>query len=201
VRALEALGVLDITVLTQREVHLVVSPPDVARLATYGRIEDDPTSAFVLDDGDAHTPLPEFLAGNDVVVNCVFQDPERPLIFVHERELALFGPRNLFIDVSVDEGMGFEWARPTTFAEPLLTVGPGSLYYAVDHSPSYLWNSATWEISEALLPYLPHVLAGREAWEADETLRRAIEIRDGVILNPKILAFQRRSEDYPHAQI
>ena len=24
----------------------------------------------------------------------------------------------------------------------------------VDHSPSYLWNSATWEISEALMPYL-----------------------------------------------
>ena len=30
----------------------------------------------------------------------------------------------------------------------------GLHYYAVDHSPSYLWNSATWEISEALLDYL-----------------------------------------------
>ncbi len=69
------------------------------------------------------------------------------------------------------------------------------IYYAVDHSPSYLWNSATWEISQALLPYVSKVLAGEKSWDADETLRRAIEIRDGVIQNPEILAFQNRSED------
>ena len=40
------------------------------------------------------------------------------------------------------------------------------LYYAVDHSPSYLWDAATWEISEALLPFLPTVMAGPEAWDA-----------------------------------
>ena len=29
----------------------------------------------------------------------------------------------------------------------MFTVGGGIHYYAVDHSPSLLWNSATWEIS------------------------------------------------------
>ena len=71
-------------------------------------------------------------------------------------------------------------------------------YYAVDHSPSYLWNSATWEISEAILPFLGTVLEGPAAWANDETITRAIEIRDGRILNPAILAFQGRSPDYPH---
>ncbi|MDX6277558.1 MAG: hypothetical protein QOJ72_1686, partial [Nocardioidaceae bacterium] len=42
------------------------------------------------------------------------------------------------------------------------------------------------------------VLAGEKSWDADETLRRAIEIRGGVIQNPDILAFQKRSADYPH---
>ena len=51
--------------------------------------------------------------------------------------------------------MGFEWARPTSFDDPMFTVGEGVHYYAVDHSPSYLWNSATWENSEALLPTCP----------------------------------------------
>jgi len=50
--------------------------------------------------------------------------------------------------------MGFEWARPTSFAEPMFAVGQAMHYYGVDHSPSYLWNSATWEISEALIPHL-----------------------------------------------
>jgi alanine dehydrogenase len=90
-------------------------------------------------------------------------------------------------------------ARPTSFDEPTFTVGNGVTYYAVDHSPSYLWNSATWEISQALLPYVSKVLAGPDAWDGDETLRRAIEIRDGVIQNAEILAFQNRSADYPHA--
>ncbi len=94
--------------------------------------------------------------------------------------------------------MGFSWARPTTFADPMITVGAGLHYYAVDHSPSYLWNSTTWENSEALLEYLPTVAAGPAAWDADETIRRAIEIRDGVIVNPRILSFQGRSPVPPH---
>ena len=42
------------------------------------------------------------------------------------------------------------------------------------------------------------VMAGPDAWDADETIRRAIEIRDGRIVNEKILSFQRRSPQYPH---
>jgi alanine dehydrogenase len=82
----------------------------------------------------------------------------------------------------------------------MLTVGDNVHYYAVDHSPSLLWNSATWEISEALLPQLRPVLAGPRAWDADPTIRRALEIRDGVICNPAILAFQHRAPQYPHAR-
>jgi alanine dehydrogenase len=94
--------------------------------------------------------------------------------------------------------MGFSWARPTTFADPVFEVGDGVLYYAVDHSPSYLWSSATWEISEALLPFLGTVLGGSDAWDEHPTVRRAIEIRDGVVQNPAILSFQGRSPVHPH---
>ena len=74
-------------------------------------------------------------------------------------------------------------------------------YYAVDHSPSYLWNSATWENSEALLPHLEALLAGPAAWNANPTIARAIEICDGTVLNPNILSFQHRDASYPHAVI
>jgi alanine dehydrogenase len=82
----------------------------------------------------------------------------------------------------------------------MLTVGNNVRYYGVDHSPSYLWDSATWEISEALLPYLRPVLTGPAGWDANQTVRRAIEIRDGVIQNQRILSFQHRLPDYPHLQ-
>jgi hypothetical protein len=77
-------------------------------------------------------------------------------------------------------------------------VGDHIDYYAVDHSPSYLWNSASWEISEALLPFLEPVLSGPAGWAGNETISRAIEIRDGVVLNPAVLEFQRRQPGYPH---
>ena len=197
VTALTALGMAGIHVLTHRPVTAVAAPGHSVRIVHFERDPADPARCQVLD-GDGRVPMPAYLAGFDIVVNCVLQDTGAPLMFVTEHDLALFSPGSLIVDVSCDAGMGFSWARPTSFADPMLTVGGSIGYYAVDHSPSLLWNSATWEISEALLPYLATVLRGPAAWESDETIRRAIEIRDGVIRNPAILSFQHRAADYPH---
>jgi alanine dehydrogenase len=196
VTALNALGVNEIDILTNRAVTEVASPIHSAEIRQF---ESDDDGSFVLTE-DGRVPLADFLAEHDVVVNCVLQDPNAPLIFLDDNGLAAFRPGSLIVDVSCDEGMGFSWARPTSFSEPTFTVGDNITYYAVDHSPSYLWNAATWEISEALLPYLGAVLDGPIAWESDSTLKRAIEIQDGRILNADILAFQNRSAEYPHAE-
>ena len=198
VTGLGAMGVSDVTVLTQRAAAAVASPMPSVVMGHFEEQEDDPTRLRA-STGAGSVPLAEYLAGFDIIVNCVLQDTDAPLMFVTEEELALFRPGTFFIDVACDEGMGFGWARPTTFGEPMLAVGQGCHYYAVDHSPSHLWNSATWEISEALLPYLRKVMSGPGAWDRDVTLRKAIEIRDGVIQNPKILSFQHRQADHPHA--
>jgi alanine dehydrogenase len=71
-----------------------------------------------------------FLADDDMVVNCVLQDPGAPLIVVTEHDLAAFAPGTLFVDVSCDEGMGFSWARATSLTEPV-EVGNGVHYYAI----------------------------------------------------------------------
>ena len=97
--------------------------------------------------------------------------------------------------------MGFSWARSTSFDEPIIEVGDHVQYYAVDHSPSYLWDSATWEIGEALTPFLEVVMAGPDAWQADPTIRRAIEIQDGLIVNPAILTFQNREPLPPYRDV
>ena len=185
VTALSALGVHDVTVLTQRDIAAVASPFASVRLVQF----------------DRQRPIVDLLAKHDIVVNCILQDTDDPLMFVRNDDLPRFAPGSLIVDVSCDEGMGFEWALPTSFADPMFTVGDAIHYYAVDHSPSHLWNSATWEISEALLPYLPRVMSGPAEWDADETIQRAIEIRDGVIQNPSILSFQGRGAGYPHAVV
>jgi hypothetical protein len=51
------------------------------------------------------------------------------------------------------------------------------------------------------MPHLDTVLDGPQAWDADPVIRRAVEIRDGVIRNPEILSFQHRAPQYPHPQL
>ena len=197
ITALNGLGVHDVSVLTMRDVTAVSSPVPSVVLHHLDRTEVDPTRTTV-QTAAGQVPTASFLAGYDIVVNCVLQDPDLPFMFVSDEELAGFPSGSLLVDVSCDLGMGFSFARPTTFDEPLLKVGDGVAYYGVDHSPSYLWNSATWGISEALIPYLRPVLDGPSAWDQDKTISLAVEIREGVVLNPKILSFQGRSAQYLH---
>jgi alanine dehydrogenase len=197
VTALNAHGVHDVAVLTNRGVAAVGSPIHSVRIRQIDHDPEAPNSSHVITER-GRVPLAGYLAENDIIVNCVLQNPSAPLTFLSTADLELFRRGSLIVDVSCDEGMGFEWARPTTFDDPMFTVADTIDYYAVDHSPSYLWNSATWENSEALLPFLPIVLAGPEAWAADETISRAIEIRDGRVVNPAILEFQGRTAEPPH---
>jgi alanine dehydrogenase len=197
ITALKGLGVHDVAVLTMRDVTAVSSPIPSVLFHHLHRSEDDPTLTTV-ETATGEVPTASFLAGFDIVVNCVLQDPDLPFMFVSDEELAEFPAGSLLVDVSCDLGMGFTFAQPTTFQEPLLMVGDRVAYYGVDHSPTYLWNSATWGISEALIPYLRPVMDGPSAWDRDMTLSKALEIRAGVVLNPKVLSFQGRSADYPH---
>ena len=197
VTALQGLGIFDITVLTQRDTTAVAAPVPGVLFGQFERVSDD-TSRTVALRSTGPQPTAHFLAEHDIIVNCVLQDVEAPLLFVYNDDLDRFAPGTLFVDVSCDEGMGFEFARPTSFADPVFSVGAGLHCYGVDHSPSHLWNAATWEISEALIPYLRTVIDGPQAWDADDTIRRAIEVRDGVVVNPAILSFQNRSAEYPH---
>ncbi len=197
VTALNAHGVHDIAVLTNRGVAAVGSPIHRVLIRQFDHDREPPYLSHVITDR-GRVPLAGYLAENDIVVNCTLQDTDAPLTFLTLADLPAFRRGSLIVDVSCDEGMGFEWARPTTFDEPMFTVGDSVDYYGVDHSPSYLWNSATWENSEAILPFLPVVMAGPDSWDANETIHRAIEIREGQVMNPAILSFQGRAAEHPH---
>lgn len=195
VTALNAHGVHQVAVLTMRGVAAVGSPIHSVRIR---QLDTDPDGSMSVITERGHEPLAAYLAENDVIVNCTLQDPLDPLTYLTEEDLPAFARGTLIVDVSCDEAMGFSWARPTSFDDPVLAVGDHVSYYAVDHSPSYLWSSATWENSQAIAPFVRTVLSGPPAWDGDETIRRAVEIHAGHVVNPDILAFQRREPAHPH---
>ncbi len=195
IRALQARGVRDITVFTQR--HYILVADQMAGVDYYQFEEGENGDLLSLHPDRQSHPFVEELADADIIVNGILQDTDHPMMFVPEGQNDRLKPGCLIVDVSCDEGMGFSFAKPTSFAEPMFKVGEVH-YYAVDHTPSYLWNSASWEISNSLVPYLPIVMGGPESWDKSETIRRAIEIKEGVVQNGKILSFQKRGAEYPH---
>ncbi len=98
-------------------------------------------------------PLSNLISESEIIINGIYQDTDNPINFVTEDEKDILKPGSLIIDVSCDEGMGFYFAKPTTFKNPILNIDNID-YYAVDHTPSYLWESASRSISAALIVYL-----------------------------------------------
>lgn len=199
VYALQGRGFTNIRAFTRREPHQVSDQNPDVDYGHYFRGADGTLWAREADGREM--PLIDELAGADIICNGILQDPSDPIMFVREPELTRLKPGSVIIDISCDEGMGFAFARPTRFEDPVFTVGDGITYYSVDHTPSYLWKAASREISAALLPYLGIVAAGPSAWDAEPTISRAIEIRNGVVLNRKILEFQNRMLGFSNQQI
>lgn len=195
--ALKAHGFRDITICIQRPDHEVreeILDCHYVRL----RIGEagEPRLIEVEHDG-SERPLSELISGSGIIVNGTYQNTAQPLLFVDQDEISDLRPGTLIIDVSCDEGMGFTFAKPTTFDNPMIRVGSID-YYGVDHTPSYLWESATRSISAALVVHIPTVMAGRKYWQESETIRQAINIENGVIRKEEILSFQKRQSSYPH---
>jgi len=195
VYALQGQGFQDITVYTGRAATDV---SDQLPGVTFKQMKND-NSGNLLSVGFDGIPRPfsEALSDVEIIVNGTLQDTDHPKMFVSAQNADKLMKGTLIIDISCDEGMGFWCAKPTSFEHPMFEAA-GKYYYAVDHSPSYYWNSASWEISKALLPFLHKVIGGPNMWEKNQTISKSIEILDGVIQNPKILSFQNREKGYPH---
>ena len=198
--ALKAHGFRDITICIQRPDHEVreeVLDCHYVRLQKGG--PHGARMQVVEHDGTAR-PLTELMAESEIIINGTYQDTANPFMYVNESEVGCLQPGCLIIDVSCDAGMGFFFARPTTFQNPMFKVGRVD-YYAVDHTPNFLWESASRSISAAMIVYMDVVWGGPESWQRSETIRRAINIEAGVVKKPHILAFQGRAAAYPHAAL
>ncbi|MDO6717974.1 N(5)-(carboxyethyl)ornithine synthase [Psychrosphaera sp. 1_MG-2023] len=198
--ALKAHGFRDITICIQRvedEVREEVLDCNYVRVKNGKEGED---RMMVFEHDGTSRPLSELISEADIIVNGTFQNTLKPTNFVIESEQECLKHNSLIIDVSCDEGMGFFFAKPTTFKNPMFRYNQTD-YYAVDHTPSYLWESATRSISAALIVYIPVMLKGRDSWFKNDTIKRAINIDNGKINNSAIFTFQKRVQDYPHSLV
>jgi len=198
--ALRGLGFTDITVYSQRPSYAIQNRIPSIHYRQMRRVAADTAEVEVVGIENRPVPMINELVNFSVIVNCVLQDTNRPLMFIKGQEVERLARGTLIVDVSCDLKMGFDFARPTSFEEPIFQEIDRVTYYGVDHSPSLLWNAATYEISAGLLPYIDVVMGGEKAWEENLTINKAVEIENGVIQNPNILHFQNRQSKFPHSK-
>jgi NAD/NADP transhydrogenase alpha subunit len=196
--ALKAHGFRDITICIQRPDHEVREEILDVHYTRIRKGNEGEARMLVVEHDGSERPLNELISESEIIINGTYQDTNNPMDFVTKDEKSCMKKGCLIIDVSCDEGMGFYFAKPTTFKNPMFTVDQVD-YYGVDHTPSYLWESASRSISAALIVHLPTILEGRDAWKKDPTIHQAINIDRGVVQKSEILEFQNRALAYPHS--
>lgn len=123
----------------------------------------------------------------DVIVNAILWDTSRKDHIIYRDDLKRMKRGALIIDLSCDRNGGVETSVPTTIDNPTYVVD-GITHYVVDHTPSLFYKSTSEAISEVVARYLDELIEGK----LGETLQKAMNIQDGVILDQRIKDFQKR---------
>ena len=123
----------------------------------------------------------------DVIVNCILWDVTRSDHIIFREDLKKMKKASMIIDVSCDRNGGIETCIPTTIENPTYVVD-GVLHYAVDHTPSLLYKTFSYENSKILCPYLDQLITG----DIGPVLKDSLIIQNGIILDDEINKFQNR---------
>ncbi|MDP0561120.1 MAG: hypothetical protein QS721_01780 [Candidatus Endonucleobacter sp. (ex Gigantidas childressi)] len=129
--ALKAHGFRDITICIQRPDHEVREEVLDCHYVRVQAGNNGQTRMLVVEHDGTKRPLTDLISKTDIIINGTYQDTENPTNFVTEAESSYLKPNSLIIDISCDEGMGFFFAKPTTFKNPMFKYKTVD-YYAVD---------------------------------------------------------------------
>ncbi|MBR0533747.1 MAG: N(5)-(carboxyethyl)ornithine synthase [Bacteroidales bacterium] len=123
----------------------------------------------------------------DVIVNGILWDTSRKDHIIYRDDLKRMRRNTLIIDISCDRNGGIETCIPTTIDNPTYVVD-GITHYAVDHTPTLFWKTASESISAEVVKYLDSLIEETP----NDVLLRAHNFEKGRILDRRIIEFQQR---------
>jgi len=133
--------------------------------------------------------LSKVLSYADVVVGAVLIPGARTPHLVTKEMVGRLRDKSLIIDISVDQGGCFATSRPTRLSDPTYVVD-GITHYCVPNLSSLVARSATYALTNAVLPYIAEVATRplNEVLAADATLARGVNVHDGQVTHPGLAA-------------
>ncbi len=112
----------------------------------------------------------------DVVIGAIMSDGQRAPVLVTEEMVVSMRPGSVVVDAVTDQGGCIETSRPTTHSEPVFRAHD-VIHYCVPNMPSNAANTATYALTNVLVPYLVRI---GEAGSVNEALWRDEGLRNGT---------------------
>jgi len=103
-------------------------------------------------------------------------DGQRSPIMVSEDMVASMRPDAVIVDAVIDQGGCIETSRPTTHSEPTFRKH-GVIHYCVPNMPSNAARTATYALTNVLVPYLVQI---GDVGSINAALWRNVGLRSGT---------------------
>ena len=166
----------------------IIGRGNIARGAS--RILSSLGAQIVVYDRKMESLLRKEIADYDVIVNCVLWDTSRQDHIIYREDLKRMKKNSLIIDVSCDKAGCIESSVPTTMENPAY-YAEGVLHYVGDHTPTLIFRTASKSFGNEVVRYIDDMI--EDNMESNNTIKNAIIIKNGVILDEKINSYQKRS--------
>ncbi|HXV36269.1 MAG TPA: alanine dehydrogenase [Myxococcota bacterium] len=120
----------------------------------------------------------------DLVIGAVLIPGAKAPRLIRREDLATMKRGSVIVDVAVDQGGCAETTRATTHANPTYVVD-GVVHYCVANMPGAVSRTSTQALTNATLPWVLKLAneGSERLARADEGFRKAINLRDGRVLN------------------
>ena len=112
----------------------------------------------------------------DVVIGAMMAAGQRAPVMVSEDMVMAMRPGSVIVDAVIDQGGCVESSRATTHSEPTF-VRHGVIHYCIPNMPSNAARTATYALTNVLVPYLLKI---GEAGSINEALWRDVGLRSGT---------------------
>ncbi len=116
------------------------------------------------------------LPSADVVIGAMMSDGQRSPVVIPEEIVAEMKAGSVIVDAVIDQGGCIETSRPTTHSEPTFRAH-GVIHYCVPNMPSNAARTATYALTNVLVPYLIQI---GEVGSINEALWRNVGLRNGT---------------------
>ena len=144
---------------------------------------------IVVYDRKMESLLRKEIADYDVIVNGVTWDTSRKDHVIYREDLKQMKNRSIIIDISCDKAGCIETSVPTTIENPVY-FSEGILHYVCDHTPTILYHTASKAFGDELVRYMDYIV--EENFESNDTIKNAVIIKNGIVLDEKINNYQKR---------